>query len=167
MYGHHRATARPNRFLDYLYMFSVNGRINDPNAWNYHRTVFEPANDRVAQWREHHIGLSADPDGTAGEAGARVYRTDGYAVFYVAAEDSRVTFDVRRMPAMATTQTVTVRIDGDIVDQYLLADDAWHTLSYPVETRSEDSPFCIELLTSPVWYDATGESWGLMLRGNI
>ena len=167
MYGHHRATARPNRFLDYLYMFSINGRVNDPNAWSYHRTVFGPANDRVAQWREHQIGLSADPAGTAGEAGARVYRTDGYAVFYAAGEDSRVTFDVRRMPAMATTQTVTVRIDGDIVDQYLLADDAWHTLSYPVETRSEDSPFCIELLTSPVWYDATGESWGLMLRGNI
>ena len=68
---------------------------------------------------------------------------------------------------MATTQTVTVRVDGEVVDQHLLADDAWHTLSYPVEARSEDSPFCIELLTSPVWYDATGESWGLMLRGDI
>ena len=68
---------------------------------------------------------------------------------------------------MATTQTVTVRVDGDIVNQHVLADDAWHTLSYPVEARSEDSPFCIELLTSPAWYDATGESWGPMLRGDI
>ena len=105
--------------------------------------------------------MSADPDDTA-EAGARTYRTDGYAVFYAAPENSRVTFDVRRMPAMATTQTVTVRIDGAIVDQHVLADDAWHTLSYPVEARSENSPFCIELLISPVWYDATGESWGLI-----
>ena len=71
------------------------------------------------------------------------------------------------MPALATTQTVTVRVDGDVVDQHLLADDAWHTLSYPVEARSEDSPFCIELLPSPVWYDAPGGSWGLMLRGDI
>ena len=109
--------------------------------------------------------MFADPDDTADEAGARIYRTDNYAVFYAAPEDSHVSFDVRRMPAMATTQTVTVRIDGDVVDQYVLADDAWHTLSYPVEARSEDSPFCVELLTSPVWYDATGESWGLMLRG--
>ena len=108
-----------------------------------------------------------EPDDAAAEAGTRSYRTDGYAVFYAAAEDSRVAFDVRRMPAMATTQTVTVRIDGAIVDQHVLADDAWHTLSYPVEARSEENPFCIELLISPVWHDATGESWGLMLRGDI
>ena len=69
---------------------------------------------------------------------------------------------------MTTPQTVTVRVDGEVVDQLLLADDAWHTLAYPLEARSsEGSPFCIELLTSPVWYDATGESWGLMLRGDI
>ena len=165
-YAHH-ANARPSRFFDVLYVFSVNGRVNDPDAWSYHRTVFGPTDDRAAQRRERQIGLSADPDDAAAEAGAHTYRTDGYAVFYAAPQNSRVSFDVRRMPAMATTQTVTVRIDGDIVDQHVLADDAWHTLSYPVEARSEDSPFCIELLTSPVWYDATGESWGLMLRGDI
>ena len=165
-YAHHRK-ARPNRFIDFLYVFSVNGRVRDPDAWSYHRTVLGPTDDRAAQRREHQVGLSADPDDTADEAGARTYRTDGYAVFHAAAENSRVTFDVRRMPGMATTQTVTVRIDGDVVDEHLLANDAWHTLSYPVEARSEDSPFCIELLTSPVWYDATGESWGLMLRGDI
>ena len=126
-----------------------------------------PTDDRAAQRREHQVGLSADPDDTADDSGDRTYRTDGYAVFHAAAEESHVTFDVRRMPGMATTQTVTVRIDGDIVDQHVLVDDAWHTLSYPVEARSEASPFCIELLTSPVWYDATGESWGLMLRGDI
>ena len=129
--------------------------------------VFGPTDDRAAQRREHQIGLFADPDDTADEAGARIYRTDNYAVFYAAPKDSHVSFDVRKMPAMATTQTVTVRVDGDVVDQHVLADDAWHTLSYPVEARSENSPFCIELLTSPVWYDATGESWGLMLRGDI
>ena len=165
-YAHH-ANRRPNRFLDFLYVFSVNGRVRDPDAWSYHRTVLGPTDDRAAQRREHQVGLSADPDDTADEAGARTYRTDGYAVFHAAAENSRVTFDVRRMPGMATAQTVTVRVDGDVVDQHLLSNNAWHTLSYPVEARSEDSPFCIELLTSPVWYDATGESWGLMLRGDI
>ena len=165
-YAHHR-NARPDRFIDFLYVFSVNGQVRDPDAWSYHRTVLGPTDDRAAQRREHQVGLSADPDDTADDSGDRTYRTDGYAVFHAAAEESHVTFDVRRMPGMATTQTVTVRIDGDVVDQHLLANDAWHTLSYPVEARSEDSPFCIELLTSPVWYDATGESWGLMLRGDI
>ena len=148
-------------------MFAVNGRVTDGDAWSYYRSVFGPTDDRAAQRREHQSGLSADPDVTASQLGTRVYRTDNYAVFYMAPENSRVTFDVSRMPGMATTQTVTVRIDGNVVDQHLLADDAWHTLSYPVEARSEDSPFGIELLTSPVWYDATGKSWGLMLRGDI
>ena len=164
-YAHHR-TARPSPFHDVLYVFSVDGPIANPDAWSYHGTLFGPVDDRAAQLREHQIGLVADPDGTANQFGTRVYRTDNYAVFYAAAENSVVTFDVRRMPAMATTQTVTVRIDGAIVDQHVLANNAWHTLSYPVEARSEDSPFCIELLISPVWYDATGESWGLMLRGD-
>ena len=166
-YAHHRPQARPNPFYDVLYVFAVNGQITDLDAWSYYRSVLGPADDRAAQRREHQIGLLADPDVTASQFGARVYRTDEYAVFHTAAEDSHATFDVRRMPAMATTQTVTVRIDGHVVDQHALADDAWHTLSYPVEARSEDSPFCIELLTSPAWYDATGESWGPMLRGDI
>ena len=169
-YAHHARVSpnmRSSPFFDALYVFSVNGRVRDPDAWSYHRTVFGPADDRAEQRREHQVGLSADPDDTADETGARTYRTDGYAVFHAAAENSRLTFDVRRMPGMATTQTVTVRVDGDVVDQHVLADDAWHTLSYPVEARSEDSPFCIELLTSPVWYDATGESYGLMLRGDM
>ncbi len=158
---------RADPFYDAFYVFSVNGRVTDRDAWSYHRSVFGPANDRAAQRREHQIGLSAYQDDATSQPDVRIYRTDGYAAFYAPPENSPVTFDVRRMPAMATTQTVTVRIDGDIVDQHLLADDAWHTLSYPVEPRSEGSPFWIELLTSPVWHDATGESWGLMLRGNI
>ena len=163
----HAWNIRPIPFFDVLYVFAVTGRTDDPNAWAYHRTIFGPADDRAAQRREHQIGLSVDPDATAAEADARVYGTDGYAVFYAPADNSRATFDVRRMPGMMTAQTVTVRIDGEVVDQHLLTDHAWHTLSYPVEPRSEDSPFCIELLTSPVWYDETGESWGLMLRGDI
>ena len=168
-YAHHDGSrrTRPNPFYDVLYVFAVNGRSTDPEAWSYYRSVFEPADDRAAQRREYSIGLSAAQDDTARQPGTRVHRTDGYAVFYAAPEYPRVTFDVRRMPTMALDQTVTVRIDGEVVDQRVLADDAWHTLSYPVEPRSEDSPFCIELLTSPAWYDAEGESYGLMLRGDF
>ena len=168
-YAHH--SRSPNRlsfpFYDVLHVFSVDGRVTDPEAWSYYRSVFGPADDRAAQRREHQIGLSAAQDDTARQPGTRVYRTDGYAVFYAAPEYPRVTFDVRRMPTMALDQTVTVRVDGEVVDQRVLADDTWHTLSYPVKARSEDSPFSIELMTTPVWYDEEGESWGLMLRGDI
>ena len=154
---------RASPFYDALYVFSVNGRVTDPEAWSYHRTVLEPSDDRAAQRREHQIGLFASQAGTASRDGTRIYRTDEYAVFYSAPENSRVTFDIRRMPTMTTAQRVTVRVDGDVVEQRLLTDGAWHTLSYPVEPRSEESPFCIELLTN----HAEGGSHGLMLRGDI
>ena len=150
-----------------FHLFAVNGEISDPDAWSYYRSVFGRTNDRAAQRREHQIGLFNDPVEPTGRLGARVYRTDNYAVFYTAAENSHVAFDVRRMPSMPADQTVVVRIDGEIVDQRLLTDDAWHTLTYPVEPRSENSPFGVELLTSPAGYDAEGESWGVMLRGQL
>ena len=38
---------------------------------------------------------------------------------------------------------------------------------HPVRPRSSSNPFCIELLTSPVWFDESGESWGLLLGGDM
>ncbi|MXZ71401.1 MAG: sulfatase-like hydrolase/transferase [Acidobacteria bacterium] len=168
------ATPRPRTYahgsgsFDGLHLFTVNGHINDPDAWSSYRSVFAPALDRAVQRRAHRIGLFADPIDTTSQSRERIYRTDERAVFYAAPEDWRVTFDVRRIPAMATAQTVTIRIDGDIVDQRRLVDDAWHTLSYPVTARSaENIPFRIELLASPAHVDADGESYGLLLRGDI
>ena len=99
-YAHHSRTPKSSPFYDALYVFSVNGRGNDPDAWSYHRSVFGPTTDRATQRREFQIGLVADPDDTANQFGTRVYRTDNYAVFYAAPENSPVTFDVRRIPTM-------------------------------------------------------------------
>lgn len=162
----HAGQIAPRPFFDVLYVFAVNGRVTDGGAWSYYRSVFGPADDRVAQRREHRIGLSADQARTGNRPSPGVYQTANYAVFYSAPENSQVTFDVRRMPA-ATAQTVTVRIDGHVVGEHLLADDAWRTLSYPVEPRSANTPFCIELLTSSVWRDTDGDSYGVMIRGDI
>ena len=50
----------------------------------------------------------------------------------------------------------------------VLTDDAWHTLSYRVEPRSENIPFCIELQTSRVWHDTEGGgSYGILVRGDF
>ena len=97
VYGHHDRVD-PSPFFDLLHMFAVNGRVTDPNAWSYYRSVFGPTDDRVAQRRERQVGLSAVPDESATESGARIYGADRYAVFYLAPENPRVTFDVRRMP---------------------------------------------------------------------
>ena len=162
-----RTYRHGSELYDVLHVFAVNGYINDPDAWSYYRSVFEPASDRSTQRRANWIGLSADPSDTESQLRGSIYRTDEYAMFYAAPENPRVTFDVRRMPAMTFAQTVTVRIDGEVVDRRVLADNDWQTLSYPVKVRSANSPFTVELLTTPVWYDESGKSWGLTLRGDI
>ena len=90
-----------------------------------------------------------------------------YAAFFVPADTGRVTFDVRKAPARAA-QTVTVRVDGRVVDRRSLTDDAWHTLDYAVEARDADnSPLCVELLVSPAWRTADDNPRGVLLRGDL
>ena len=74
---------------------------------------------------------------------------------------------MRKAPALAT-QTVTVRVDGVVVGRHALADDAWHALEYVMDARdAENSPFCVELLVSPVWHDADDHARGVLLRGDL
>ena len=126
-----------SRWFDVLHLFSVDGRVTDPAAWRYRRAIFEPADDRAAQRGAHRIGLWADEDAAEPAAGRRTYVSDEYAAFFVPADTGRVTFDVRKAPALAT-QTVTVPVDGRVVDRRSLTDDAWHTLDYAVEARDAD-----------------------------
>ena len=92
--------------------------------------------------------------------------TGEYAAFFMPANTGRVTFDVRKAPALAA-QTVTVRVDGRVVDRRSLTDDAWRTLDYAVEARDADnSPFGVELLVGPAWRDADDNPRGVLLRGD-
>ena len=165
-YGRRNIYASP--YFDVLHVFSVNGPSTSPEAWRYRQTIFEPTDDHEEQRRAYQIGLSAVADRTTNRSGRRVYHTDEYAVFFVAPDARPVTFDVRRAPAGAPTQTVTVRVNGQVVGKHRLADDAWHPLAYPIDARrAENSPFCVELLVNPVWRDAEGNEYGLMVRGDL
>ena len=156
-----------SRWFDVLHLFSVDGRVTDPAAWRYRRAIFEPADDRAAQRGAHRIGLWADEDTAEPDAGRRTYVSGEYAAFFVPADTGRVTFDVRKAPALAA-QTVTVRVDGRVVDPRSLTDDAWHTLDYAVEARDVDnSPLCVELLVSPAWRTADDNPRGVLLRGDL
>ena len=170
-YAHHEWGRRndwASPYFDVLHLFSVNGRVTNPEAWRHRRALFEPTDDREAQRRAHRVGLEAVEDGMAGRTGRPVYRTDDYAVFYVAPDTRRITFDVRRASTARSPRTVTVRIDGDVFGEHRLADDTWHTLAYPVAVReAADSPFCVELLVSPVRRGGEDSDSGVMLRGDI
>ena len=157
-----------SQWMDVLHLYSVDGRVTDPDAWRYRRAIFEPTEDRAAQRRGHRIGLWEDESDGAAPAERPSYWTGDYAAFFVPADTGRVTFDVRKAPNLAE-QTVTVQVDGEVVGRHPLSDDAWRTLDYAVPRRDAgNSPFCVELLISPVWRRDTDDSpRGVMVRGDF
>ena len=154
-----------SQWMDVLHLFSVEGRVTNPDAWRYRRAIFEPFKDRAAQRRRHRIGLWEDESAGLATTGRAAYWSGEYSAFFVPADTGRVTFDVRKAPDLVE-QTVTVRVDGEVVGRHPLSDDAWRTLDYAVPRRDADnSPFCVELLVSPVWRDADDSPRGVTVRG--
>ncbi|MYN64181.1 MAG: sulfatase-like hydrolase/transferase [Acidobacteria bacterium] len=164
-WGRRNGWASP--YFDVLHVFSVNGRVTDAESWRYREALFQPYFDREGQRRTHRVGLHALEDRTTGQTGRPVYRTDGYAVFYAAPDNPRITFDVRNASTARSPRTVTVRIDGDVVGEHLV-DETWRTLAYPVAARdADDSPFCVELLVSPVRRAGEDPDGAMLLRGEF
>ena len=156
-----------SRWMDVLHFFSVDGRVTDPDAWRYRHAIFGPSDDRAAQRRRHRIGLWQSEGDAADHAGRPPYWTGDYAAFFIPAGTGRVTFDVRKAPDLAE-QTVTVRVDGEVVGRHPLSDDAWRTLGYTVPRRDTNNrPFCVELLISPAWRDTNDNPRGVMVRGDF
>jgi len=162
-YMHHSITnadwSRP--YYDMLHVFSIDGRVTDPAAWRYQRVIFEPTGDLEAQLEAHWVGLLEPEDGPDGP-----FRwSDVQAVIYVPPDARRFTLDVHKAVAVTPTQTVTIRVNGQVVGEHDLVDDAWHKLTYPLEPQDDGvSPFCIELLVSPSWRDAQNTRLGAMVR---
>ena len=170
-YAHHTwegANDHQSPYFDVLHLFSVNGRVTDPAAWRYKQAIFEPADDRAAQRREHRSGLAVFEMERSERARQPVYLTDEYAVFYVAPDAAGFTFNLRKAPDATSAQTVRVRIDGQFVTELKLTDDTWQAFAAPLNPRgASESPFCFELLVSPSWTDAEGERRGVLLRGDL
>ena len=168
-YAEHSWEPRNNpgsQHIDVLHIFSVNGQVDNPDAWRYKRAIFGPMDDREAQYLTHRIGMSEGREDAAGPPGRRIYTTDDYAAFFLRSDTERIAFDLRLAPG-SPPRTVTVRVDGELIGRYPLS-DAWRRADIPVDARDTDaSPFCIELLTNPVGHDGDGAAQGVMLRGDF
>ncbi len=159
-YTHHSWTnagwSRP--YFDKLQIFSIDGRVTDPASWRYQRVIFEPTDDLEAQLSAHRAGLIEAADGP-------FYWSTVQAVIYVPPDARRFTFEARKAMAVTPTQTVTIRVNGQVVGEREFSDDKWHKLTY--ELRSQDdgtNPICIELLVSPGWRDSRNIQRGAMVR---
>ena len=161
-YAHHSwSNADWGRtYFDVLYIFSVSGPVTEPESWRFERSVFEPTGDLLAQLEDHEAGLldvEQLPDGP--------FRwTTHQAVVYVPPQSERFSVQVQKAPSVAA-QTVSVRVDGRVVDQLELGDDSWQTIDVLLEPRgAAASPFCIELLVTPYWRDDHNRRIGVRSR---
>ena len=173
-YAHHswslRLTANTwaSPWFDVLHLFTIEGRVGDPAAWRYREALFGPARDRDAQRRTHRVGLTTEEQHPeAAPAEPSLYRMGEYAAFFVPADTGRIAFDVRRAPGGAA-RSVTVRVDGEVVDRHSLSGEVWRTLEYTVAARDADnSPYCVELLVDPVRREAGVVTRDVLLRGDF
>ena len=162
-YAHHswRNADWRRPYLDVLHVFSINGRITDPNAWTFQAAIFEPASDVNAQLEQHGTGLFPLEHGRDGS----FQWGDVHIVTYLPPDARVFTVAAQKAPQAPFPQTVSVRIDGQVVGQYEFTDSSWHTLRHELEARGEGgNPFCIEILVDPPWYDDSGRRLGLLYR---
>lgn len=159
-YTHHSWTnadwSRP--YFDKLHIFSIDGRVTDPVSWRYQRVIFEPTDDLEAQLSAHRVGLTEAADGP-------FYWSDVQTVIYIPPDARRFTLEARKAMAITPTQTVTIRVNGQVVGEREFSDDKWHKLTYELGSQDDGTnPIPIELLVSPGWRDSRDIRRGAMVR---
>ena len=151
------------RYFDRLLVFSVDGRVTDPSAWTFEKAVFEPSADLEAQLARYEVGFYEVEQGRDGP----FQWGDVQAVTYAPPYARTYSVDARKAPGSTVPQTLTVRIDGQVVDQRELSDDEWHGVRLELEPRGQrGTPFCIELLVDPPWHDENERRLGVMYRNS-
>ena len=109
-YAHHSwgEGAWGQLYLDLLHVFSIDGRITDPNAWTFQAAIFEPVSDVNGQLKQHRSGLLEVEFGGDGP----FQWGDIQVVTYLPADARVFSVSARKAPQAAAPQTLTVRIDG-------------------------------------------------------
>ena len=131
--------------FDLMHLFPVNGRMQEPSAWGFPRAIFEPADDRAAQFEQYGTGLS---EVETGEYSA-IRWGDARVVMYAVPNATGFGISARTVPG-GGQQSVRVRINGVVVTRHELADDAWRRLHHTFTPATDSArPVTIELLLDP------------------
>ena len=114
-----------------LHVFSVDGRVTDPNAWSFQAAIVDPVDDVSAQLEQYRTGLFPLEQGSEGP----FQWGDVHVVTYLPPAAQVFTVAARKAPEVPFTQTASLRIDGQLVGQHHFTDGQWHVLRYDLEAR--------------------------------
>ena len=123
-------------------LFSINGRISDRNSWTYAGAIFEPGTD-IEEISEGWGDQETDSND-------RRLRLIGERVgFYAPPQAHSMTLEIRSTAPLQQTMTVTVLVNGEVVDHLTLDDHAWRTVEYSLPSSAVATAARVDLQVDP------------------
>ena len=125
-----------------LDIFSINGRISDRKSWTYAGAIFEPGTD-LEEMSEGWGDQETDSNG-------RRLRLIGERVgFYAPPQAHSMTLEMRSAAPIQQTRTVTVLVNGEVVDHVTLDDHTWRTVEHSLPSSAEATAARVDLHVDP------------------
>ena len=141
-YGWENADWR-RRHLKRMDVFVINGRISDRESWTYAGAIFEPGTDL------EEMSEGWEDEGTDGD-GRRLRRIDRHVGFYAPPEAQAMTLEMRSAaPPQQQRMTVTVLVNGEVVDQVTIDDHAWRTVEYSLPSHAQGTAARVDVRVDP------------------
>ena len=129
-------------YIQRLDLFSIDGRLGDRGSWTYRGTIFEPGTD-LDDMSEGWDDPRTDADGE------RVRAISDHAWFYSPPEARTVSLELQSRAPLGETRTVTVFVNGEVVDSIVMDDDTWHRVEYVLPTSAGTVAARIDLQVDP------------------
>jgi hypothetical protein len=129
----------------YMDVFTINGAVIDGQAWKAEDPIYAPGIDVGGRSR----GFYKPERGGPGET----FRWSG-PVSYLHAPPGARHLEIAVRSASPTPQTLTIEMNGKVLDTRKLSDHDWHTLSYTLEPPPADTKAdtqWIMLKVDPMW----------------
>lgn len=129
-------------YLRRMDLFAIDGPVGDGRSWSYRGAIFEPGADLEAI-SEGWGAPGRDRDGR------RVRPLAEAAVLYAPPGSRAMRLELRPAAPLPRPVTVTVSVNGEVVDHLTLDDPAWRTVEYPLPPSPAAAAARIDLRLEP------------------
>ena len=129
-------------YLQKMDTFSIDGPISNRTSWSYAGAIFEPGAD-LDEVSEGWGDLKTDSEGR------RLRSISERVEFYAPPQAQRMTLELRSAAPLPQTMTVTVLVNGEVIDHLTLDDHAWRTVEYPLPSLAEAAAARVDLQVNP------------------
>jgi hypothetical protein len=143
-------------YFPYLDLFSIKGRPTDGRAWTAIEPIYAPKTTPEGRSR----GFYRQERGSPGQ----VFRWSTPLAFIHKPPNAKG-LELKVRSVADKPQTVTVELRGRQIDQRVLSDHEWHTLSYSIPADAQAGTEWVVLKVDPPWrVRRDSRTFGVMTR---